>query len=126
LRDNPNAASPIARGDAFVARLKDSVEMAQALLSHLQENYERYANRHRQVAPQFKVGDRVWLNMRNVATLRPSRKLDWLHHKFTVTELIGSHAVRLNTPPGIHNVFYVMFLKPCATHPLPSQRQDDS
>jgi hypothetical protein len=101
LRDDPHSVSPIARGEAFVARLKDSVEMAQALVAHVQDKYERYTNLRSQLAQQFRVGDKVWLSMRNITTLRPHRKLDWLYHKFTVTALIGSHAVRLDTPPGV-------------------------
>jgi hypothetical protein len=91
-----------------------------------QELQEEYANRARQAAEQFRVGDKVWLRLSNVKTDRPSRKLDWRNAKYTVTELIGSHACRLDTPPGIHNVFHVMHLKRAGDDPLPSQVQDDT
>jgi hypothetical protein len=32
---------------------------------------------------------------------------------------------RLDTPPGIHNVFHVDHLRPAADDPLPSQKLDD-
>jgi hypothetical protein len=38
---------------------------------------------------------------------------------------VGLYAYRLNTPPGIHNVFHTSLLHPVATDPLPSQIQDD-
>jgi hypothetical protein len=41
-----------------------------------QETQERHANRGRQAAEAFRVGDRVYLRLRNVRTLRPSNKLD--------------------------------------------------
>ncbi len=64
--------------------------------------------------------------MNNVRTNRPSKKLDWRNAKYTVIELIGSHACRLDTPPGVYNVFYVMYLKRAGDNPLPSQVQDDT
>ena len=116
----------MARGEAFVAKLKEAVEVAQAAMATAQELQEEYANRARQVAEQFRVGDKVWLRLNNVKTDRPSKKLDWRNAKYTVTELIGSHACRLDTPPGIHNVFHVMHLKRAGDDPLPSQVQDDT
>jgi hypothetical protein len=38
-----------------------------------------------------------------------------------VTEVVGSHSYRLDTPPGIHNVFYTRLLKPAKLNPLPGQ-----
>ncbi|XP_044717007.1 integrase core domain-containing protein [Hirsutella rhossiliensis] len=71
-----------------------------------QEQQEKNANSRRQPSDQFKPGDKVWLRLRNIRSNRPSKKLDWLSAKYTVLETIGSHACRLDTPPGIHNVFH--------------------
>ena len=67
----------------------------------------------------------VWLRLKNIRTDRPSKKLDWKNAKYTITELIGTHAVRLDTPTGIHPVFHVELLRPAATDPLPSQVSDN-
>jgi hypothetical protein len=118
--------SPVARGEAFVAKLKEAVEVAQAAIATAQEIQEEHTNRARQAAEQFRVGDKVWLRLNNIKTDRPSKKLDWRNAKYTVTELIGSHTCRLDTPPGVHNVFHVMHLRRAADDPLPSQVQDDT
>ena len=57
---------------------------------------------------------------------RPCKKLDWKNAKYTVLEVISSHNYRLDTPPGIHNVFDASLLKRAATDPFPNQRQGDS
>jgi hypothetical protein len=91
-----------------------------------QQEQEEAANRTCQQAPQFRVGDKVWLDLRNVRTTRPSKKLDWKNAKYTVTEVIGSHSYRLNTPTGIHNGFHSSLLRAASTDPLDSQVTDDS
>ena len=43
-----------------------------------------------------------------------------------MTEVIGSHSYRLDTPPGIHNVFHSNLLRTASTDPLDSQVTDDA
>ena len=43
-----------------------------------------------------------------------------------MTEVIGSHSYRLNTPSNIHNVFHSDLLRTASTDPLDSQISDDS
>jgi hypothetical protein len=40
-------------------------------------------------------------------------------------EKIRFHAYRLDTPPGIHNVFHTWLLRPAADDPFPSQTRVD-
>jgi hypothetical protein len=95
-------------------------------MAEAQQEQERQANRHRQEAPQLRVGDKVWLKLRKqFATGRKSKKLNWRSAKYTVTEVIDTHTVRLNTPPGPYNVFHVDRLRLALSDPLLSQSRDD-
>jgi hypothetical protein len=48
-----------------------------------------------------------------------SKKLDTKYTKYIVTEVIGNYSYRLDTPPGIHDIFYIRLLKLATTNPLP-------
>jgi len=114
-----------AKGEALVARWKMATEAAQAAMAMAQEEQERQANAQRRAADQFQIGDKVWLRLKNITTERPSKKLDWVNAEYEVIEVIGTHAVKLNTPPGIHPVFHVSLVRRTAADPFPSQVQDD-
>jgi hypothetical protein len=86
-----------------------------------QQAMESQANLKRDLSPEYRVGDKVWLDLRNIRTDRKSKKLDAKYAKFTVTEVIGTHSCRLDTPPGVHLVFHNKLLRLAATDPLPSQ-----
>ena len=79
---------------------------------------EKQANRHQDPAPSYYVGDKVWLHLKNICTDQPNKKLDWKNTKFTIIELIDTHTVQLDIPPGVHPVFYVDLLRPTSTDPL--------
>jgi hypothetical protein len=111
--------SPVVKADRILRKLKELREWAQAAIAAAQEAQEKAANRGRIQAPAYQVGDKVWLSLENITTDRPSKKLDAKYAKYTVTEVIGSHSYRLDTPPGIHNVFYIRLLKPVQMNPLP-------
>ena len=91
-----------------------------------QESQEQSSNRTRNQAPNYKVGDKVWLSLEYIKTNRPCRKLDARYAKFTILEVIGSHSFRLDTPPGIHNVFHTRLLRPANFSPLNGQIVDDN
>jgi hypothetical protein len=122
----PAGTGPQRAGEAFVKRLREATDWAQAAIATAQDKQQEYANRSRQAAPTYREGDQVWLNLRNIRSQRHSKKLDWLHGRYTVQEVPSSHTVRLNMPTGVHPVFHVDLIRPAATDPLPSQIVDDS
>jgi hypothetical protein len=118
--------SPTQKADNLVRRLRDASQWAQAAMATAQQVQEEQANRSRDQAMSYKIGDKVWLNLKNVRTSRLSKKLDHKNAKFTVIEVISSHSYRLNTPAGIHNVFHTTLLRPAADDPFPSQATYDN
>ena len=123
---NSHKNSPVAKADRIVQKLKQVREWAQASMAAAQNQQELNSNRLRNQAPSYKIGDKVWLSLENIKTDRPCKKLDARYAKFTVTEVVGSHSFRLNTPPGIHNVFHIRLLLLANSSHLPGQIVDDS
>ncbi|KAG0155432.1 hypothetical protein PDIDSM_1009 [Penicillium digitatum] len=75
-------------------------------------------------ARRYRPGQLVWLNARNIRTLRPQKKLDWKNlGPFKVLEAISAHAYKLELPASmkIHPVFNVSLLQPAATNPVNGQ-----
>ena len=77
---------------------------------------QEYANRKRQPAPAYKIGDSVWLDARNIRTKRQSKKLDWKNlGLYKISKVVSSHAYRLDLPDSmklLHPVFHVSLLRP--------------
>ena len=120
-----NARTPVQKGELIVKKLADAVEWAQMSMAAAQQDQEEHANRRRGPSRQYNVGDKVWLNLRHISTDRPSEKLDFKHAKYTIKAVIDPLTYRLDTPPGIHNVFHVDRLHFASDDPLSSQRQTD-
>lgn len=117
--------SPVAAADKILRKLKSIREFTETTMASAQEEQERAANRSRTGALTYKIGDKVWLDLKNIRTDRPSKKLDQQYGKYTVIGTVGTHNYRLDTPPGIHNVFPTRRLRPVATDPLPGQVQHE-
>ena len=95
-------------------------------LERSRERMSKYYDKKAQPAPQFKVGDLVMLNGRNLKTRRPPRKLDHkLHGPFAITKAITRDllagttvtAVPLDLPVRwrCHNTFHVNLVEPYRT-----------
>jgi hypothetical protein len=123
--DIETARNPQEIAEATVAKLSEALAFAQAMMASSQELQERQANLHRDPSWAYKVGDKVWLDLRHLRMDRPSRKFAEQHALFTVTKVISSHAYKLDTPEGTRSVFHTMYLRPASCDPFPSQVVDD-
>jgi hypothetical protein len=125
--------SPALPGNADDQRARTTAVTLSGIHDHLrgeiaraQLRYQEYADNHRLPAPNFHVGDLVWLDARNWKTKRPAHKLDNKRHgPFKISEVISPYAYRLELSEGmrIHPVFHVSLLEPAANDPYPGQRQ---
>ena len=86
--------------------------------------YEVQANKERKAARLYRPGDLVWLNYKNLRSLRPCKKLDFKNGgPFKIIKPVGKYAFKLELPSTvkIHPVFHVSLLSPVYTNPLPGQ-----
>jgi len=93
-------------------QLRDRRALAKESLAKAQAYQKEYYDK-KHTAKTYKEGDLVWLDLRNVKTARPNKKLD-LRRWGTcrITEKVGPQSYRLELPAGlqIHNVFHVSYL----------------
>ena len=73
------------------------------------------ADRHRSQAPDYEIGDKVWLSTENLKLTRASKKLTerWLG-SYNITKRIGENALELQLPRSmkIHPVVNISQVKP--------------
>ena len=99
----------------------DSIVLAQAFQAS-------HANEKRLPAPRYKVGDKVFLSMRNLRQARPSAKLDHIRAgPYKITKMKTPLVGKLDLPSTlsrIDNNFHVSLLLPSAEG-FPSQAQQE-
>jgi hypothetical protein len=113
----PYHAIQVADANQMIDKIRDLTEYIWEELLWSQATQQEYANRTRSGAPAYTVGDRVWLDARNIRTNRQSKKLDWKNlGPYKVAQMVSSHAYRLELPDSmkIHPVFHVSLLRPAA------------
>nr|POE51761.1 hypothetical protein CFP56_25968 [Quercus suber] len=108
------------RAETFVQKIKDISDLCQTTMAAAAQKQEENANKTRNPAPIYRVGDKVWLDLQNYRTDRPKRSLDAKHAKYTVAEVLSPVSVRLSgIPRKIHPVFHTDLLRPASEDPLP-------
>jgi hypothetical protein len=76
---------------------------------------KKYANLKQKDAPQYKAGDLIILDSRNIQTTRPKDKWDnEKHGPFTIEKVVLPTAMQLSLPRKwkIHNTFHISLLEP--------------
>src|ERR1700727_2779125 len=109
----------VMRMDEIHQRIKEASEGAREIMKR------RHGTIHKPI--QYKEGDKVWLDVRNYTSERPSKKLD--HSRYGPFEVIkkhGSSSYELKVPRTwkIHPVFNEALLTRFATPTLAGQRQE--
>ena len=111
----------------FKAELEEAGREAMAALKKAAEDMKRYYDKGKQPAKQYKTGDRVYVEGKNITTTRPAKKLDDKRYgPFKVLEKVGSSAYKLDLPKTwktIHPVFNEALLTPFKEHAFPNQKK---
>lgn len=125
LGTEPRRETKVEAVDDFLKRMKGIQEEARSALEKAAEDMTRFYDEHRREAPEYRPGDKVWLDARDLKTTRPSKKLDnkWLG-PYEVQEQVSRNAYKLKLPKTlrIHPVFHVVKLRLCPPDTIPGRR----
>jgi hypothetical protein len=121
--------------DLASARARDFAvdlgELHETLKSHIalaQQRYQKSADTRRLPAPDFKVGQRVYVEAKFFRTTRPAKKLSEKHlGPYEIIGQVGSHSFTLRLPEAmraVHPVFHVSMLEPAASSSIPNRTED--
>jgi hypothetical protein len=116
IRHAQNQVEKLAREDArgMANRIADVIRFMQENLLWSQSRMEYYANQSRHPAPEYHVGDRVYLDARNIPSMRPNRGLSAKNlGPYKVIAVPDKYAVVLELPDcykNIHPVFHPWLL----------------
>jgi hypothetical protein len=111
----------VPRADNIADTMKNVHDEIKAAITNAQEDMKRYYDLKHDSTPEFKEGDKVWLDAKNVKTTAPSKKfadkkLGPFPIKKKVSEL--NYELTLPTTMAIHPVFHVSLLYPCKDDPI--------
>ena len=112
-------------GGDFAKRMKELQKETASALEKAANDMKRYADQRRKEAPEFKVGDLVWLDASDIKQNRPAKKLsDKQLGPYAITKVINPNAYKLKLPRHfrIVNCFNVSKLRRYDPPTVPNQK----
>jgi len=111
----------------FVIDLEELHAELRKQMAAAQKRYQGPADRRREPAPDFRVGQQVYVRAENISTTRPSKKLSEKYlGPFKIIAHPGTHSFTLRLPEhlrAIHPVFHVSQLEPSLPNTIPNRTQ---
>ena len=94
--------------------MDSTLSKARSTLTKAKEDMAQYYNQRRFLAPEYHIGDKLYLDASDIRTTRPSQKLGHRYlGPFTVTQRVSQNAYRLRllaSMSRLHPVFNVVKL----------------
>ena len=116
-----------ARAREYAVDLDELHAALRTTIAEAQVRYQRQADKHRLPAPDFKVGDQVYVRAEHIRSTRPSKKLsEKFLGPYTIIAQVGSHSFTLRLPDSmraVHPVFHVSQLEPATPNSIPGRTQ---
>lgn len=110
-----------------VHEIKRVQEEARSALEVAAERMKRHYDAKRQATPELQVGDRVYLDAKNLPTTQPARKFAAKRHgPFEIVEKVSPLNYRVALPEHwkkVHDVFHVSLLRKAAEDAIPGRVQ---
>ena len=116
-----------ARAREYAVDLDELHAALRTTIAEAQVRYQRQADKHRLPAPDFKVGDQVYVRAEHIRSTRPSKKLsEKFLGPYTIIAQVGSHSFTLRLPDSmraVHLVFHVSQLEPATPNSILGRTQ---
>ena len=116
-----------ARAKEFVVDLDELHQELQTQIAEAQRHYQGPTDARRTPAPDFKVGDKVFVKAEHFRTTRPSKKLSEKNlGPFEIIAQVGRASFTLQLPDqlrAVHPVFHVSQLEPETPNTIPNRVQ---
>jgi len=115
----PEAIKKVEDLDAMREEIRENIYAAQIQMAKYYN--QRVANKE----PQFKMGDCMIVNSKNIKTKKPYKKLDYkLRDKFEIEMLCTINTYKLKLHPlssKLNPLFYINLLKPSCQNTIPAR-----
>ena len=89
----------------FVERIQEIQKKAKAALGKAQDNMKRYADRHREEAEEYRVGNLVLLSIKDLKYQMVGRRMEKLTERFVgpyrVKSIVSMNALKLELPSTV-------------------------
>ena len=112
----------------FVQRINNARETAKKALERSNELMKNQYDKHKKPAINYKSGDKVYINVEHLPSVRQSRKLEKkFFGPYEVVEKVGQSAYRIKIPVSwkVYNVFNESLLKPYHALHYMNQKQKE-
>ena len=117
--DFEQRATKAPAAEELTIQMEETLEQTKDNIAKAKMHMKRQADKHRSKAPDYEIGDKVWLSTENLKLTWASKKLteQWLG-PYDITKCIGDNALELQLPRSmkIHPVVNISLVKPYKEH----------